>query len=398
MPFKPRSIKIILSMFAIIFLALSGNASAIGISPGRIIMDFSPNMEGVIDFCVINNEHKEFAADIYVKGDLADYITLNEKTYLFSPSTDSACLSFAYKLPKELPPGHHDSRIGAVESTATGNIEGTGVAARVGVEMQWWVEAPFPGKFVTGTLSVPETSLVGKQVPIKLILKNAGKEPISAAKGVIDILGPQGEQIVRYEFPSISLAVAESKEQVFSWPGAPNPGEYTAKATIFYEGVASEIKRKFLIGDLFIKITKLRAAAVAKGGIQALPIELQSFWNSKIDNVYAEVTIKTANGTVVAANLRSDIANIPPWGVTAVTAFWDTTNAETGKYTAEVRAFYQNRTSDASFNFDVVEKKSGGIFSSGSSALTLFIILDIAVIILIIAAVVFYFRKIKSSA
>ena len=221
---KTAGFYIAVTIFALSFLALPHGAKAIGISPARIIMDFKPNMEGDIDFCIINNEQKNLPVQLYAKGDLQQYITLIETKAQISFSESRKCFRAHYKFPSDISGGHHDTRIGAVENIAT-PVAGTGVSALLGVELQFWIEAPVPGKLITAKIDIPETNLVGQPVEVKVLLKNEGKEA-TPVKVVFEVISPAGETLSRIDVPEIFLNSQETKEQSFSWNDAKIAGEY----------------------------------------------------------------------------------------------------------------------------------------------------------------------------
>lgn len=391
---KFLALNIALLLFAAYFLVFANPAYALGISPARIVVDFTPNMEGDIGFCVINNENKEMPVEYYVKGDLASYITLNESITYLTPKMYKYCTKAHYKLPADIASGHHDTRIGAVESTISGIIEGTGISARVGVEMQWWVEAPVPGKHVSASISVPEGILVGQQVPIKVILKNDGKEKVTV-KTVLDVLSPSSGSLARMEFPLVELESLQSKEQLFKWAGTTITGEYVAKATIFYEGIVGETRQQFIVGGLFVRITRLVIDRIQKGGIRAIPVELQSFWNQRIDNVYAELNI-TKGGKMIQSGIKTESINLQPWGIAQINGYWDTTEATLGKYNVAVKVFYANKTSQETFNFELVKSSSSGFIGSRIGLIAVLVAVNVAIVLALVVIVFIYLKGKKS--
>ena len=371
-------------IFAIIFFfSLLSGAKAIGITPARYTLDFQPNMEGDIEFCAINNEQKNLPIEIYVKGDLQQYVTLRETKATLTPLNTKQCFSAHYKLPADISGGHHDTRIGVLESLPA-EVAGTGVAARLGAELQFWVEAPVPGKLVRATINIPETVLVGQSVPVRVILKNDGKEAVKV-KVVIEIIDKtKGETVSRMEGPEIALNTQETKEDNFTWAGTKVPGEYRVKATLFYDGIVKDVDKEFIVGGLFVRINKLKVSEIKKGGIQKIPIELQSFWNEKIDNVFAELNISGADG-VAASGIKTDVININALETGTLTAFWDTTDIQTGVYNVTVKAFYRGESSTASFKLKVVRESA-----LGSGVIRIALIIGVVAILLVVFGGIIY--------
>jgi len=124
--------------FLAIILLLAASASAIGISPARTVLNFTPSMEAALGVTVINNENSTYDARVYVRGDLAQYVDIDAATVTLGPHT-SRRFNYTLKLPSWLAgPKTYDTRIGAVESASGGGMLG----AVAGVEAQLWIVVP----------------------------------------------------------------------------------------------------------------------------------------------------------------------------------------------------------------------------------------------------------------
>lgn len=146
---------------AFLFLAFAiiiADAHAIGISPSRTMFNFTSGMAKNMSFIVINNENKTLGVQLFVRGDLAQYVQLPENTTAIIPPLSKQGFVYSFKLPSWLEgPKVYDTRIGAVEALTSEGM----VGAVAGVEAQLWiytVETPKPD-IVEGELPPIETSL-----------------------------------------------------------------------------------------------------------------------------------------------------------------------------------------------------------------------------------------------
>lgn len=57
-------------VFFVLGIILANGAYALGISPARTTVDFSPGMEKTVQFTVVNSEHKEMELILYTQGEL----------------------------------------------------------------------------------------------------------------------------------------------------------------------------------------------------------------------------------------------------------------------------------------------------------------------------------------
>jgi len=74
-------------------------------------------------------------------------------------------------------------------------------------------------------------------------------------------------------------------------------------------------------------------------------ILVESKWNKKIENVYAEMVIKDAAGNTVA-NVKSASVDIEPLQKETLLAYWDTEGVEKGVYDANLVLHYASRTTE----------------------------------------------------
>lgn len=125
-------------IFLLVMLVIAADAHAIGISPSRTILNFTPNAEFQLEVSVINRENRTLPVRLYVRGDLAQFVQFPDSSVTIKPES-YVTFSYVLKMPPSLAgPETYDTRIGAVEVPAGGGM----VGAVAGVEAQLWVVAP----------------------------------------------------------------------------------------------------------------------------------------------------------------------------------------------------------------------------------------------------------------
>jgi hypothetical protein len=118
--------------------------SALGISPGRIDIPFQPGFKNTYGFIVIPHMTPYLRLSVY--GDLAQYVTLSQTEAVVKNGIGH--FTFSVSLPDDLPrPGLYDTRILVTEFPGGFEGGGTGVGAKVAIELQFWVRKPYPGKY-----------------------------------------------------------------------------------------------------------------------------------------------------------------------------------------------------------------------------------------------------------
>jgi len=224
--------------FIFAFLLLSEPAWAIGIGPGRIEADFQPGAEYDYSFQVLNNEKRTIDVELYVSGDLAKYITLSENSTTLLPG-EAKIFNFHIKMPEELEPGKHDTRIGAVEAVSPE----APLAARAGVELQFWVHVPYPEKYIAVDIiySQPE---INQTMEFNVTLSNPVKVNLTPSADM-EILK---DDIVleRFDFGEVFLPSGSSHTFRTNWT-ATEEGAYKAIARAYYEGETTRKEVMFSI-------------------------------------------------------------------------------------------------------------------------------------------------------
>src|SRR3989344_1141638 len=95
-------------LFFLIFeVFFSFEVSSIGVSPGGTNVDYIPRLEKTVTFQVINTDGKDIHLDVATQGELARYITLENREISMSALETSKDVTYIIKLPEGLPPGLH---------------------------------------------------------------------------------------------------------------------------------------------------------------------------------------------------------------------------------------------------------------------------------------------------
>jgi len=102
--------RLIYIILLIVIIAPLISAGSIGITPTKFKYFFEPGLEKEITFRIISGEENQSITS-YVKGDLAEYVTLSETSFI-----GSGYFTAKIKLPEKIEkPGSHFIYIGAIE-------------------------------------------------------------------------------------------------------------------------------------------------------------------------------------------------------------------------------------------------------------------------------------------
>jgi hypothetical protein len=369
----------LVSVFLLVLLFLRLGSCALGVSPAKIEINFAPNFEGSYEFRVSESD-SEKVIELYVKGDLAEYVTLNKETIKGSGSF-TATLKLPEKISK---PGKNRILIGVRERVDEElSTIGTSLAVQAPID----VFVPYPGRYAEINLKGNNVN-IGESVKFKLDISNRGKENISAVPRIEIFSNATGErtEIIYFKprtFLSQETTILYKDLNTTDYGG----GNYIGVGFLEYGGgedETAESEYRFRIGELSVDVVNY-TKQVLIGGVRNFELEAESNWNSLIDSVYARVDIfNLSENSEIISSFKTSPSSLQPWGKTTVNGFFDTTNFTQGEHRVNMTLIYlgKNRGVEGSVSF-IKEKKEFPVY---------LIYAGIA-IILLISAGFFIFRK-----
>lgn len=392
-------------MALIIFtLLIVSDVFALGVSPARKIIDFSPGFESEVEFNVLNSEGKDMKVVIYVEGDnLEEAIIIDNPELIFNSGELQNSVKYSIKLPEKYSePGMREIKIVARELPADKAFEGTFVGASVAVVHIVRINVPYPGKYATAELKLGEDT--GSAVDFIVYVNNFGTQKIVSAKGIIDVYGPTNEKLTSLETGLISIDSGARKAMNVKWDENINSGKYYAKLTVLYDGHVAEYEKVFNVGIRLVDILEIIVKNFKLGEIAKFNILVENGWPDVISDVYTDLLISEKGQEI--GRFKSAAEDISALAKEELTAFWDTAGVEEGNYDAKISLYYDdkvvekdmkteisfNSISFSGFTGAVISEETGGGTSDTKVLMGLVVIL---IIINLIWFVWFKFRKKK---
>ncbi len=378
-----RIVVFIFLFFSLFFLTSS--VSALGIAPAKITMDFVPNEELEFEGRIFNTGGGTQELDVYVTGELEDYITLLTPDYVVFGPYQSELYRFRIKLPGEFErPGEHESIIWAREYVDP--AEGGAVVARIRVGTRVIVKVPYPGKYAEIELGI-ENPNVNDTVIFDITVSNLGKENITRAKGEIEILDIENKTIIILQTDGKPIETTKSEKLRATWFSNVDLGLYQAKVTVFYDGETANLERKFNLGAPLIEIINVSAEPIINGTVGKILTKIQSYWNQEIKDVYVELSIRDMEGKTIASD-KSQNVKVWAFATPTVTNYWDTTEGvPVGEYKGFVVLRYLDKNDTGEVDLEV--KLRPGFFIG----IETLIIIAVIVIVILVVLFMFYMKK-----
>ena len=362
-----RRLFIFLIVLALSFQIVS--AGGVGISPAYYKDFFEPGLEKTYRFYSFNTDVNN-GIRIYVEGDLAQYVNLS-KTYILGGGEFTAKI----KLPNEIEkPGTHKISIGAIE--AKDEIgEGGNIGGIAAIQGRIDILVPYPGKYAEATFKVQSINQ-GEDVPYEIEIQNLGTQSITVKPTIIISKSNSTEILLTEKLTETEMSSKETLKIVKTLRAKDlPPGEYQAFATVDWGEKIISLNQTFRVGEFLVEIIDYDYQFY-EGRINPFNIQIQNKWNSKIDEVFAEVSI-TDEGRVVG-DFKTVSVETSPWETKNITGYFDATELETKRYVARIMLSYGGEKSS----------KLVAIYINSPPTKTYrnYIIIAIIVAILIIAA------------
>ena len=377
-------------------LLLVPTAFSLGITPGRTTIDFTPNADREFNFKVINNEYRDLSVMLLVQGELEDTITLHQEIITFTSEEYSKSFTFDINLPAKLEtPGIHEASIIAVELPE--DYEGqTSVRATAAVAMQLRVKVPYPGKYLEAKLDI-ETK--DNKTLFFVSASNLGTDNIQRAKATIDIYDPENKKVATVETTERSIRSKQRVDLVGS--AALTKGAYKAVMNLTYDEHSLIQEKEFKIGDLWIDVREIFVRNFRLGEIAKFNILVESVWNELIQDVYAQLIMKTKDDDIVA-DIKSPSFDIKPNERTTTFAYWDTEDIGEGVYYGKVILHYEGKTTEKALRtyvsldgIEVIDLTAAAVQLEPGRGLDKEAILTLSIIIIILTNIgwFIYFKR-----
>ncbi len=319
-----RNIILGLFLLVIIFAEII-SAGGVGISPVYYKEFFEPNLEKNFTFNAFNTKAEE-GVNIYVKGDLADYVTLSNAYFLGGGE-----FIVTIKLPTKIEkPGTHEIIIGAIE--AKSEIEGATLGGIAAIQGRIDILVPYPGKYSESTFTINNIN-EGESATYEIETENLGSQYLDIKTTIEVYKNNMSEKVLTKKLKEINLKPKEifSVIETIDTRNLP-PGDYQALAIIDW-GQIDKINQTFRIGEFLVEIIDYDYQ-FEENKINEFNIEIQNKWNTKIDKIFATVSI-TDEGRFLNS-FKTVSVDTAPWETKNLTSYFDTTGLETKRYTANI--------------------------------------------------------------
>lgn len=318
------------------------------------------------------------------RGDLQDYMSFEPQGGQGGAKGDYIPFKMTINFPSEISPGKHTNYICVEEAKAGGQ----GIAVKTEACARIDFISLYEGKYVVARFDAPNAN-VGDTVEFSTKVENWGTETISSLSANVEVF--EGEtQIATVSTDKQSLDSKGKVNLIASWNSAgKNQGEYSAKATVFYDGESIDAGTDdFLLGTLDIDIVDYTKQAKINT-INEFTIDVKSNWNSNIPSIYGEVSIEKEGTEIKSFKTVSE--NLAPWQVKKLTGYLDTNGIEsTGTYDVEITVYYMNEETKESGQIEITDAMTEKPKSEAINLNNTTLIIIVFVVLVVVMTLVIY--------
>jgi len=310
-------------------LILVNSIFALGISPSIHRADFEPNLELQYEFRVMANQDQEI--EIYAAGDLKEYVKFS-KTNFVGKNSFVANINLPEKLDR---PGKHVLLIGVREIAQSAS----GVGVSVVVQAPIVIRVPYPGEYAELAFDMRNTN-VDEKITYDLTVYSRGDQSIDT-NPIIEIYDLSDNKVEELNLGSKKILNQDSFNFVGNLVNEYGAGDYRAVSIVDYVAGIAKAEKGFRVGHLFVDVNEFSNEAL-KLGIQPFSIEIESFWNDPIENIFAEVYISKDSEAVI--DFLTPSITLNSWQKNSIVGYMDTSNLDYGTYDVRIVLNYGEKT------------------------------------------------------
>lgn len=388
---------ILFSIISLIFiLAIISSVSALGVTPARTTVDFTPGLKKTVSFSIVNSEKKNLEIAIAKQGELKDYVSLSTQSVSLSSSDDSRQVSYDVNLPQSLSPGLHTAEVIVLELPSQSGSSEAYVGAALAVVTQLYVYVPYPGKYADAELNIVNADN-NKEVTFVIPVLSQGEFDLTDVSANIDIYNSASQKVASFNTDSISVKSGERKEIVSKWKADVPVGTYTAKVTLIYDGETKSFEKTFNVGSQDLELQSLQVKNFNLGDIAKIEMLVENKWSEQITGAYAETQIFNDKNEMIA-DFKSQSYDIPALTKKVLLSYWDTAGVREGKYKTKISLNYGDKSLPRDIELKVSQNNIeaiglGYVISSSSSSggnSNLAVILVVGIVVLVLINVVWF--------
>ncbi len=309
-------------------------SAAIGVSPAKYEINYEPNLKQVLTFNFFGDG--DVPLEIFIEEDLKKYAELSTER-LDGPGTVNVLLKLPSS-PDELNPGNNRLLVGARQTTPQG-VSAVGTVAAIKAVVN--LKVPFPGKYATLEFTTADAK-AGESIPMTFKVFSVGRESV-LTENKVEIYDFSDKKIESINLGRFIVHPSEVKDiSGFLNSSSYKPGKYKTKGIVDFQEGKAEIDSGFRLGELLVNISNY-TTEFQRSLINKFDVDVESFWNDPLENVYVAGTILEYNIT-----FKTPSVTLNGFQRQTLTGYLDTTSIsiEANNFKANLTVYYAGKSTE----------------------------------------------------
>ena len=329
------------------------NVYALGVSPGRRMIDYNPGSIVETYINIHNSDGEERTVSILIKGELTPYISIETKTIEFKIGENIKTIPVKINIPLDLAPGRKGAVIEISEDEPTFRTveSSTTINARLQVLSFIVMDIPVTGKYASLNINIkPEET----ETVFQANIENIGNEDIKNANLRVQIYK---DNVLIDELKSEIFALLKEERKEISLRSVLDGGGYRIISTLNYDDKKNILEQGFEIrAEEFLELRSLSVGEFSLGNIAKFEIGVGNIGDYIIKDLYGVMEIFDNKNNKIA-EIRSDNVDLSPNIESLINIYWDTKDVREGKYESKITLLFGNRMLEK--DLEIVVEREG---------------------------------------
>jgi len=353
---EAKKMRVIIYFIVLSFLC-SGVFAISGVSPAVYEVGFEPGYSEEFVFSFVIGEG---SADLYIEGDLAEFVSLNKKSV---SGREEVLVNLDLPLVVDSP-GVDYIKVGARND----NINVGGFIK---------INVPYPERYVEVGLNAPNVN-VGEDILFNLELFGLGNESVVVSPRIEIYKDEEKIEVISVEDVEVSSGEKVIKD-ISLETEAYSAGNYLAIGFADYDDKSVRAGNPFRLGEFSVGLVDY-TKYFRENKIDRFEILVESLWDDDMSDVYAEVNFPN----FPKGNFVTSSESLGAWGDQILSGFLDVSEIEDNIFDAEIILYYGDESVSEIVELEIIKGFDWGFY---------LIILIIILILVFLAWRIFVFIK-----
>lgn len=337
-----------MSLFVLMIIC-SGMVTSLGISPPKVVYDYSGPFSDEIAFTVRSNSPFPAIIGVNITGAMTEYATIINKEFRLESQSRAG-----FKIVLDIPGDHglvgkqvlwiEAAEIEVIREDSASIMFATGVSPAIVVNF------PYPGKFLEIYSARIKSVNEGENSEFLRKVISRGEQDASFTSKLV-VRDNNDQMVVEQAYPSVFIKGMDtySKTDTIITNNLVS-GKYTTEFTIYYDGEEKTQKSTFQVGEENITLVDYRPKVLPKGEISEMVFEIENMWNGDFDNVYGIMTFENVSASTPSEKLTS-------FGKVKLRQFMDFRSYDVGEYEGSIEVHFDDNVREFSLTIGINESE-----------------------------------------